>query len=97
MIIYFHNEKYALQKNSTKLLGGLWAFEQQESFTPLQSSTSLGSISQHYSHFRLDAEVLLVQDNTQKEMNYYTIEEIHTLALSGADRKALELLENHLK
>ena len=97
MIIYFHKERYALQKNSTKLLGGLWAFEQQETFTPTKNCTSLGSITQHYTHFRLDAEILLVQDNTQKKMNYYTIKEIHTLALSGADRKALELLENHLK
>ena len=97
MIIYFHQDKYALQKNSTKLLGGLWAFEQQEKFELTKESTSLGSLTQHYTHFRLDAEVLLVQDNTQKEMNYYTIEEIHTLALSGADRKALELLETHLK
>ena len=97
MIIYFHKDKYALQKNSTKLLGGLWAFEQKERFRPLQNTTLLGSITQHYTHFRLEAEVLLVQDKTKKEMNYYTIEEIHTLALSAADRKALNFLENYLK
>ena len=122
MIIYFHKERYALQKNSSQLLGGLWAFEQREKFTidilqnsepmalasqysglksPIPKSlltkevTILGKLIQHYSHFRLDAEVLLIPNNSKKEMNYYTIEEIHTLALSGADRKALELLENY--
>ena len=97
MIIYFYKDKYALQQNSTKLLGGLWGFKQQEKFESTKESALLGFFTQHYSHFRLDADVLLVQDGTQKEMNYYTLEEIYGLPLSGADRKALNLLENYLK
>ncbi len=97
MVIYFYQDRYALQKNSTKLLGALWGFHQKEDFTPTKDTTLLGSITQHYSHFKLEAQVLLLKDGSQKKMSYLIIEEIHTLALSGADRKALELLENHLK
>ena len=87
MIIYHQNNSYALSQNSTKLLGGLWGFEQQEKFEIKKEDRLLGTFTHHYTHFRLDATVVLV--NKKVEQNYFTIEEIHNLALSGADRKAL--------
>jgi len=96
MIIYTYNNKYALHKNSTKLLNGLWSFPQENSFQQDSNSTLLGEFTQHYTHFRLNATLLLVVNSQKKELTYYTIEDIHTLAISGADRKALTLLENYL-
>jgi len=90
MIIYHQNNSYALSQNSTKLLGGLWGFEQQEKFEIKKEDRLLGTFTHHYTHFRLDATVVLV--NKKVEQNYFKIEEIHDLALSGADRKALGFL-----
>ena len=94
MVIYHKNSTYALTQNNTKLLGGLWGFEQQEQFEVKKQDTILGSFTHHYTHFRLDATVVLV--NKKVEQNYFKIEEIHDLALSGADRKALAFLKNKL-
>lgn len=97
MIIYHHNNRYALSQNNTKLLGGLWAFDQEETFTLKDKTvTQLGEFTHHYTHFRLDAKVLLMTKK-HAEKSYFSIPEINKLALSGADRKALELLVNHLQ
>jgi A/G-specific adenine glycosylase len=93
MLIYEHENRYALQQNSSNLLGGLWAFPQCSTFKETLHHTKLGQFTQHYSHFQLNATVILLK-KFEKELNYYSIDEIHGLALSGADRKALALLEN---
>ncbi len=93
MIIYHHNDRYALSQNDTKLLGGLWAFEQQDSFDISEKSlTELGDFVHHYTHFRLDAKVLLIHKKI-KNKTYFSFQQIDKLALSGADRKALVLLK----
>ena len=91
MIIYHQNNAYALRQNKSNLLGGLWAFEQQETFDIQTPHTVLGNFKHHYSHFRLDATVLFI--NTETNASFFSIDEIEKLALSGADRKALELLK----
>ena len=96
LIIYTYNNRYALLRNSTKLLNGLWGFPQKISFKQEVNSTILGKFTQHYTHFQLNATILLINYNQKKTLSYFTIEEIHTLPLSAADRKALNLLENHL-
>ena len=96
MIVYHHNNKYALSQNDTKLLGGLWGFEQQEKFKPKKHDTLLGEFTHHYTHFRLDASIVLVNQKIE-DKEYFTIEEIHNLALSGADRKVLEKIEAYIQ
>jgi len=69
------------------------AFEQVEMFDVAESrGTVLGEFTHHYTHFRLDAKVLLIGEKKEGR-RYFTIEEIENLALSGADRKALEMLK----
>ena len=97
MLIYMNDNKYALAQNSTKLLNGLWGFPQVCSVEQSSTTTELGQFRQHYTHFRLDATLLLVNAPKKLHSNYFSIEEIHNLALSGADRKALQILENYLK
>jgi len=89
LVIYNIDDKYALSQNSERLLS-----KQEEDFEILENMTELGEFKQHYTHFTLEASVVLVQDKNQEK--YFTIGEIHDLALSGADRKALGLLENYL-
>lgn len=93
MIIYHDENHYLLQQNDSKLLGGLWAFIQKEDFdTTHKNISELGEFVHHYTHFRLDAKVLLIHEKI-KHKKYFSFEQIDKLALSGADRKALELLK----
>jgi len=94
MLIYHHNDRYYLTQNSTRLLSGLWAFPQEEQFLWGKHDTLLGEFVHHYTHFTLDAKVVLI--HKKREEKQFTVEEIHQLALSGADRKALQLLEAYL-
>ena len=95
MLVYHNNDTYLLKQNSTKLLGGLWAFEQCEAFNTMQKNiTKLGEFTHHYTHFRLDAKVLLIHEKKEGK-RYFSLDEINKLALSGADRKALELLKTY--
>jgi len=91
MLIYSKENRYFLSKNSTKLLGGLWGFPQVESFNLTKKDKILGNFTHHYTHFKLDLTVILLKNSSNKNP-LFTIEEIDKLALSGADRKALELL-----
>ena len=91
LVIYHKANMYALAQNEARLLSGLWAFKQEEDFKVTTNMTTLGAFKHHYTHFTLEASVVLVQNDNQK--SYFTIEKIHELALSGADRKALALLE----
>ena len=92
-LVIYHTKKdeYALTQNEARLLSGLWAFRQEEDFEMTTNMTMLGAFKHHYTHFTLEAWVVLVQNDEQE--SYFTIEQIHELALSGADRKALALLE----
>ncbi len=90
IIVYNYKDKYALFKGEAKLLGGLWAFRQFETFE--QKAIELGEISQTYSHFKLQAQVLLRKCNNNENMQWFTLEEIENLALSGADKKVLSLI-----
>ena len=93
MLIYHHNKRYSLQQNETKLLGGLWAFHQVEQFNIKEKKPiQLGKVVHHYSHFKLDATVLLLHEKDEKK-EYFSFEQIDKLALSGADRKAFDLLK----
>ncbi|MCH9739396.1 MAG: A/G-specific adenine glycosylase [Epsilonproteobacteria bacterium] len=92
------NKQYALSQNQTRLLHGLWAFPQEElNSSEHPYSTHLGSFTHHYTHFSLEAEVSLSKSTPSTEMQWFHIKEIDDLALSGADRKALALLQKHLQ
>jgi len=93
MLVYHQNNRYYLSQNSTKLLGGLWAFPQEKSFNISNKHTLLGTFTHHYTHFRLDATVVLLKAQEPLD-SFFTFEEIDKLALSGADRKALALLKH---
>lgn len=96
LLIYHKENRYALSQNAERLLSGLWGFKQEEFFEVEEKMTLLGEFKHHYTHFTLEASVILL-NNTQEFEHYFTIDEIHELALSGADRKALALLERFCK
>jgi len=93
ILIYSQDNRYLLKKNRTELLSGLWSFPQEEQFKRKVTDRVLGSFKHHYTHFRLDATVLLLETKNSTDLPLFTLDEIERLALSGADRKALSLLK----
>jgi A/G-specific adenine glycosylase len=91
--IYTDSERYGLSKNDTRLLGGLYAFPQ---IAQMVAGEDLGRIVHHYSHFTLQADVILTDEKPEDPITLYTLSQIEALPLSGADRKALALLKKHL-
>lgn len=91
IVIHQVEERYAMQQRRSRFLHGLWGFSEYETGLLPESYERLGSITQTYSHFRLEADVYLRQEMTE-DHEWFTLHEIGKLALSGADHKALALL-----
>jgi A/G-specific adenine glycosylase len=91
LLIYTDGERYGLRKGQERLLGGLYGWPQVETDVIGQV---LGRVVHHYSHFTLDAQVVLTDELPDEPVALYTREEIEALPLSGADRKALARLHS---
>lgn len=90
LLIYTDGERYGLRKGQERLLGGLYGWPQVETDV---IGTSLGRVVHHYSHFTLDGTVVLTDERPEEAVELFTMEEIETLPLSMADKKARVLLE----
>lgn len=90
IIVYQNNNRYTLRQRSDKFLHGLWGFYET---TEPSNGQHLGHITQHYSHFTLEAEVYLSIDAcTEEGFEWFGIDEIGALSLSRADHKVVSLL-----
>lgn len=87
-IIVTHKEdKYALIQRQTRFLHGLWGFYESEDAVMPQLK-ALGEITQHYSHFTLQASIYLSNEDFLPEgFEWFTLEDMDTLSLSRADHK----------
>ena len=94
MLIYHHKGKYGLYQREGKFLGGLYAFKTCERES-LVEGESLGNIRHQYSHFHIDVDVYLVHKKDDA-LEYYSLEEIASLAISTADKKAIKLLTTQI-
>ena len=92
ILVKKHHNTYALKQNSSNLLGGLWAFEQAETVL-LKNFDIIGNLVQHYSHFKLEATIILINQKDKESQEYFTIQEIDKLALSNADKKVLSIIK----
>jgi A/G-specific adenine glycosylase len=92
IVVFQNNHKFALYQRREKFLHGLWAFAQYEDHEKIQGEL-LGHITQHYSHFTLEADVYRwMDDSVGEEFEWFERDEINMLSLSGADHKVLNLL-----
>jgi len=89
IIIFTDKKRLALQQRETRFLNGLWGFVEEDKTLQI-GMKQLGSIVQKYSHFHLHADVYHLE-NSAHESQWFSLEEITDLALSGADHKALAL------
>lgn len=97
-----------LKPRESAFLGGLYGFPEfdakERDIIFLRRTISreklvlLGGIEQIYSHFRLSAQVFMLQRNiTQRSKYWHTPEKLREMALSRADHKALALYLNFLE
>jgi A/G-specific adenine glycosylase len=92
IIVFEHNGRFALYQRSERFLSGLWGFAQYETFEADQNEL-LGHITQHYSHFCLEANVYRCETNEiSEEFEWFSLNEISELSLSRADHKVLEFI-----
>jgi len=91
IIVYQSEERYALIQRQTRFLFGLWGF--YETAEPIVGK-QLGHITQHYSHFTLEADVYLsFEDMNEEGFEWFSLNEIAQLSLSRADHKVINLLQ----
>ncbi len=90
MLIYTDGDRYGLRRGDARLLGGLYGWPQVEASDVI--GRVLGRVVHHYSHFTLDAQVVLTDELPDAAVDLYTLDEIEALPLSGADRKALKMI-----
>lgn len=92
IVIYTRNGQFALSQRKERFLHGLWGFTQYEVFEK-NEAILLGHITQHYSHFTLQADVYVCEgDYVNEECEWFAPSEIMNLSLSGADHKVLKLI-----
>lgn len=93
IIVYTRNAQLALSQRKERFLHGLWGFAQYKMVENIQG-VLLGHVTQHYSHFTLQADVYSCEgDSTHEEGEWFTRSEIMNLSLSGADHKVLKLID----
>lgn len=91
IIIHQRDNRYALTKRTERFLHGLWGFLET---VKVPNSIPLGHITQHYSHFTLEADLYLTEEPFDNEMyEWFTLEEMKDLSLSCADHKAVTLIK----
>lgn len=84
-----------LKQRETRFLGGLWGFAEYEEAPKLAGAVMLGQVRQVYSHFTLEAKVLLVKGKPAPEKGgeWVKPKALGELPLSRADAKVQALLE----
>ncbi|MFZ4124679.1 MAG: A/G-specific adenine glycosylase [Rickettsiales bacterium] len=80
-----------LEARDTKLLGGLYGFEQVG--TAPKNAKKIGKLAHIYSHFKVEAEVVLVKTAASNSPNWHTKDALQKLPLSKLDWKVLELID----
>jgi A/G-specific adenine glycosylase len=95
ILIHRRNGRYALIQRTSRFLHGLWGFFETDE--ALSDRNFLGHITQHYSHFTLEADVYLSGDKTELEgYEWFGLDEFSALSMSRADQKAVTLLRYNL-
>jgi len=79
-----------LEARDSNLLGGLYGFPQVTAKP--KGSATIGHVRHVYSHFKLKAEVVLVDTPSSNSPDWHSAADIKALPLSKLDLKVLELL-----
>lgn len=89
-LVIEYQGKLGLVQRQEKFLHGLWGFIQTDDKP--EHSQSLGYVTHTYSHFKVELEVLKCSLQVKID-GYFSEEEIAKLAISGVDKKIIQLLQ----
>jgi A/G-specific adenine glycosylase len=78
----------------TKFLNGLYHFEEYP-YPHTTGGVYLGAVRQQYSHFTLEANVYRLQMEKTSGKGWYSLAKLKNLPFSMAEKKILEMLEQH--
>ena len=93
LVVYTRNGQFALSQRKERFLHGLWGFMQYEELENNEGKF-LGHITQHYSHFTLQADVYISEEDfVNEDGEWFSREEINFLSLSRADYKVLQFID----
>ncbi|MCD6035839.1 MAG: hypothetical protein K0R63_1580 [Rickettsiales bacterium] len=106
IIVLVRGNQYFVKARTTRFLQGLYGFvEQDKGKKVLQFGNKIislsqrqGTVTQTYSHFRLEADVYVAPfkgTSNPREGQWETLKSLRELPLSGADQKVLKLVEQH--
>ena len=99
IILYQQKNRYSLKQNTTRLLQRLWSFPQKDkndNHNSFEHLTHLGDITHHYSHFTIKASIFLTKTQPDDETEWFEIQQIKKLPISGVDKKVLNILDAYL-
>lgn len=97
IVIHRRDGRYALMQRRSRFLHGLWGFCEYEKDTE-NTGIFLGHVTQRYSHFVLEADVYLSDEEVDAEgYEWFGAEEFSALSMSRADHKAVALLRYNLE
>lgn len=86
IVIRHKNSKVLLRQREGRFLHGLWGFEETDTLDG--TAQKFTDVTQQYTHFKLEAQVYLLEEDDIHD-NYFTLDEIDEIALSGVDKKIL--------
>jgi A/G-specific adenine glycosylase len=92
IVVRRHGGRFGMRQRTGRFLHGLWGFAEYDDFDTA-GMTLLGSVTQKYSHFTLEGEVFMAEQY-EEGLEWFALEHIPELALSGADRKVLGMIGN---
>lgn len=102
IVVFTHGKNYVVQQRTSKFLQGLYGFMEYEAdisdilfqkrMYKLHKKHHIGSITQSYSHFTLQAEVYKLPLAAAPAGTCYGLQALAKLPLSRADSKILQLL-----
>lgn len=90
ILVYVYNDTLSLIQRKGKFLHGLWGFENVE--VPPCAGEYVGEVVHAYTHFKLICKVHVYYENTPEQIDYFSKEEIHQLAISKVDEKIVKLI-----
>ena len=89
IMLSIYNDKLSMTQRQGKFLHGLWGFPSIE--VPLCASEYIGEVTHIYTHFKLICKVYVHYEVDKEQEHYFSISDIHKLAISKVDDKILKL------
>ena len=90
IVIYRHQDRFALKQRKERFLHGLWGFFPTDTI-PF-GAQYIGEVSHQYTHFKLKCRLYRYHEPVQNQEHYFSLEMIEALAISKVDEKIIKLL-----